>query len=124
MQNKPKVNKASKELAKHRVTSKIQDRFAEVLKDKEMRMKKLKAKYEKIEEDKFNNSCLFQPNKKPINLSKSLTFGHNDSLAQKTYGSRESSVVSARSTKSANSFYERSINLKRIKEDRINKLRY
>lgn len=74
------MNKASKDLAKHRVTSKIQDRFAEVLKDKEMRMKKLKAKYEKIEEDKFNSSCLFQPNKKTSHLSKSLTFGQNDSV--------------------------------------------
>ena len=53
------MNKASKDLAKNKVTSKIQDRFAEVLKDKEMRMKKLKEKYEKIEEDKFNKTCLF-----------------------------------------------------------------
>lgn len=89
-----------------------------MLKEKEMRMKKLKDKYIKQEEENYKKNCIFQPNKTRQNLSKSLTFGQTENSL--VYRSRESSIVSA---KSANSFYERSINLKRIKEEKINKLR-
>ena len=65
MQNEPVVNKSSKEMAKSKITSKIQDRFQQELQEKEQRMKKLKDKYSKIEEDKISKHLLFKPNLKP-----------------------------------------------------------
>lgn len=59
MQAKPKLNKVSKDLAKSKVQSKLSERFQEEISKKEKRMKDLREKYQKIEDEKLKRDLNF-----------------------------------------------------------------
>lgn len=59
MQAKPKLNKVSKDLAKSKVQSKLSERFQEEISKKEKRMKDLREKYQKIEDEKLKRDLKF-----------------------------------------------------------------
>ena len=59
MQAKPKLNQVSKDLAKSKVQSKLSERFQEEISKKEKRMKDLREKYHKIEDEKLKRDLNF-----------------------------------------------------------------
>ena len=59
MQAKPKLNQVSKDLAKSKVQSKLSERFQEEISKKEKRMKDLREKYQKIEDEKLKRDLKF-----------------------------------------------------------------